>query len=119
MQNKMYLCEKQQAMEDLGFTQGLTTIFGFLAVCIAMIWKVVSDKKDDSKVKEMHEKITKILEYITTEKEKSNIRQDEMQKQIEQNTKAISEMSGILEKISAKLNAKPKKNNQKRYKDEN
>ena len=115
----MYLCEKQTQMEDLGFTQGLTTIFGFLAVCIAMIWKVVSDKKDDGKVKEMHEKITKILEYITTEKEKSNIRQDEMQKQIEQNTKAISEISGILEKISAKLNAKPKKNNQKRYKDEN
>ena len=56
-------------MEDLGFTQGLTTIFGFLAVCIAMIWKVVSDKKDDGKVKEMHEKITKILEYITTEKD--------------------------------------------------
>lgn len=49
-------------MEDLGFTQGLTTIFGFLAVCIAMIWKVVSDKKDDGKSKENAEKIAKILE---------------------------------------------------------
>ena len=91
-------------MEDFGMMGGITTIFGFLSVCVIMIWKVVSDKKDTDKVKEMGEKIAKILEYITTEKEGNERKMNELQRQIEQNTKAIGEISEILGKISAKLN---------------
>ena len=31
-------------MEDFGMVQGITSIFGFLAVCVVMMWKIVSDK---------------------------------------------------------------------------
>lgn len=101
-------------MEGLDLIGGISTIFGFLAVCLAMMWKVVSDKKDTDKVKEMGEKIAKILEYITTEKEGNERKMNELQRQIEQNTKAIGEISEILGKISAKLNknsVKPHRNN--------
>ena len=42
--------------------QGITSIFGFLAVCVVMMWKIVSDKKDNDKSKEFEVKIAKILE---------------------------------------------------------
>lgn len=104
-------------MEDFGGVFGqIGTIFGFLAFCIAMIWKVVSDKKENDKSKETAEKITKILEYITKEREENRQRQDDIQKQVAENTKAISsisanmnEISVILEKVTAKLNQRPKK----------
>ena len=41
--------------------QGITSIFGFLAVCVVMMWKIVSDKKENDKSKENAEKIAKIL----------------------------------------------------------
>lgn len=108
-------------MEDFNIIQGVTSIFGFLSVCVIMIWKVVSDKKEDDKTKDVHDKITRILEYITTEKEGNERKMNELQRQIEQNTKAIGEISDILGKISAKLSKmgqKSHKNNLKTSKNE-
>lgn len=97
-------------MEDFGGVFGqIGTIFGFLAFCIAMIWKVVSDKKDNGKIKEIGEKITEILTYITKEKEATIQRQNEQQKQIDQHTKAIERVCGVLEELTSKLAARTKK----------
>ena len=90
-------------MEDFGIVQGITSIFGFLAVCVVMMWKIVSDKKENDKSKENAEKIAKILEYVTTEREESKRRQDEMQKQIQDNTSAIEKITEILDGISKKM----------------
>ena len=89
-------------MEDFGMVQGITSIFGFLAVCVVMMWKIVSDKKENDKSKENAEKIAKILEYVTTEREESKRRQDEMQKQIADNTSAIEKITEILDNLSKK-----------------
>ena len=90
-------------MEDFGMVQGITSIFGFLAVCVVMMWKIVSDKKENDKSKENAEKIAKILEYVTTEREESKRRQDEMQRQIQDNTSAIEKITEILDNLSKKL----------------
>lgn len=90
-------------MEDFGMVQGITSIFGFLAVCVVMMWKIVSDKKDNDKSKENAEKIAKILEYVTTEREESKRIQDEMRKQIQDNTSAIEKITEILDSISKKM----------------
>lgn len=97
-------------MEGLDLIGGISTIFGFLAVCLAMMWKVVSDKKDGDKVKEMGEKITKILDYVTSEKDEMRKRQDEMQKQIAENTSAIAKITEILDGISKKMSKFAPKN---------
>ena len=68
-----------------------------------MMWKIVSDKKENDKSKENAEKIAKILEYVTTEREESKRRQDEMQKQIQDNTSAIEKITEILDNLSKKL----------------
>ena len=108
-------------MEDFGGVFGqIGTIFGFLAFCIAMIWKVVSDKKENDKSKETAEKIAKILEYVTTEREESKRRQDEMQKQIQDNTSAIEKITEILDGISKKMSKfapKNKSNNHNKTKE--
>lgn len=96
-------------MEDFGMVQGITSIFGFLAVCVVMMWKIVSDKKDNGKIKEIGEKITEILTYITKEKEATIQRQNEQQKQIDQHTKAIERVCGVLEELTSKLAARTKK----------
>lgn len=99
-------------MEDFGMVQGITSIFGFLAVCVVMMWKIVSDKKDNENTKETAKKIAQILEYITTEKEESKRRQDEMQKQIKDNTSAIEKITEILDNLSKKLSKFAPKNKQ-------
>ena len=107
-------------MEDFGMVQGITSIFGFLAVCVVMMWKIVSDKKENDKSKENAEKIAKILEYVTTEREESKRRQDEMQKQIKDNTSAIEKITEILDGISKKMSKfapKTKSNNHNKTKD--
>jgi septal ring factor EnvC (AmiA/AmiB activator) len=107
-------------MEDFGMVQGITSIFGFLAVCVVMMWKIVSDKKDNENAKETAKKIAQILEYITTEKEESKRRQDEMQKQIQDNTSAIEKITEILDGISKKMSKfapKTKSNNHNKTKD--
>lgn len=91
-------------MEGLDLIGGISTIFGFLAVCLAMIWKVVSDKKDNDKIKDIGKQIAEILTYITKEKEATKQRQDEMQKQIAENTSAIAKITEILDEISKKMN---------------
>lgn len=107
-------------MEDFGMVQGITSIFGFLAVCVVMMWKIVSDKKDNENTKETSKKIAQILEYITTEKEESKRRQDEMQRQIQDNTSAIEKITEILDGISKKMSkfaSKTKSNNHNKTKD--
>ena len=89
-------------MEDFGMVQGITSIFGFLSVCVVMMWKIVSDKKENDKSKENAEKIAKILEYVTTEREESKRMQDEMRKQIQDNTSAIEKITEILDNLSKK-----------------
>ena len=107
-------------MEDFGMVQGITSIFGFLAVCVVMMWKIVSDKKENDTSKENAEKIAKILEYVTTEREESKRRQDEMQRQIQDNTSAIEKITEILDNLSKKLSKfapKNKSNNHNKTKD--
>ncbi|MBQ5900843.1 MAG: hypothetical protein IIW86_03170 [Clostridia bacterium] len=107
-------------MEGLDLMGGITTIFGFLAVCLVIIWKVVSDKKDNDKQKEMQEKVAKILEYITTEREKNTQEREVMQKQIQANTTAIEKITEILDGISKKMSKfapKNKSNNHNKTKD--
>lgn len=107
-------------MEDFGMVQGITSIFGFLAVCVVMMWKIVSDKKDNDKIKDMGKQIAEILTYITKEKETTKQRQDEMQKQIADNTSAIEKITEILDGISKKLSKfapKTKGNNHNKTKD--
>lgn len=107
-------------MEDFGMVQGITSIFGFLAVCVVMMWKIVSDKKDNDKQKELQVKVGKILEYVTTEREESKRRQDEMQKQIQDNTSAIEKITEILDNLSKKLSKfapKTKSNNHNKTKE--
>ena len=98
---KTYICRNEQttikAMEELTGMGGITTIFGFLCVCLVMIWKVISDKKDNEKTKEMREKITEILSYITTERQ-------ETKRVLEEHTEQISKISVALDKILNKLN---------------
>lgn len=110
LRNFDYLCGKEITMEDFGMVQGITSIFGFLAVCVVMMWKIVSDKKENDKSKENAEKIAKILEYVTTEREESKRRQDEMQKQIADNTSAIEKITEILDGISKKMSKFAPKN---------
>lgn len=108
-------------MEDFGMVQGITSIFGFLAVCVVMMWKIVSDKKDNDKIKDMGKQIAEILTYITKEKETTKQRQDEMQKQIQENTSAIEKITEILDNLSKKLSKmgqKSHKNNLKTSKNE-
>lgn len=107
-------------MEDFGMVQGITSIFGFLAVCVVMMWKIVSDKKDNDKIKDMGKQIAEILTYITKEKETTKQRQDEMQKQIQDNTSAIEKITEILDGISKKISKfapKNKSNNHNKTKD--
>jgi septal ring factor EnvC (AmiA/AmiB activator) len=107
-------------MEDFGMVQGITSIFGFLAVCVVMMWKIVSDKKDNDKIKDMGKQIAEILTYITKEKETTKQRQDEMQKQIKENTSAIEKITEILDGISKKMSKfapKTKSNNHNKTKD--
>lgn len=107
-------------MEDFGMVQGITSIFGFLAVCVVMMWKVISDKKDNDKQKEMQEKVAKILEYITTEREKNTQEREVMQKQIQANTTAIEKITEILDNLSKKLSKfapKTKGNNHNKTKE--
>lgn len=99
-------------MEDFGMVQGITSIFGFLAVCVVMMWKVVSDKKDNDRIKEMQERIAKILEYITTEKEKNAEERENIWKQTQANTSAIEKITEILDGISKKITKFAPKNKQ-------
>ena len=75
-----------------------------------MMWKIVSDKKENDKSKENAEKIAKILEYVTTEREESKRMQDEMRKQIQDNTSAIEKITEILDNLSKKLSKFAPKN---------
>lgn len=100
-------------MEGLDLMGGISTIFGFLAVCLVMIWKVISDKKDGDKVKENSVKITQILDYITTEREENRRITTEMQKSIETLSENQKEIVAMLGELRKNLAQKPRKKAQK------
>lgn len=100
-------------MEDFNIIQGVTSIFGFLSVCVIMIWKVVSDKKDNDRIKENSVKITQILDYITTEREENRRITTEMQKSIETLSENQKEIVAMLGELRKNLAQKPRKKGQK------